>query len=185
MKFAAFLIISCAAAQAAGPLSLWYREPAAQWVEALPVGCGRMGAMVFGGVKSERIQFNEHTVWTGEPHDYAHPGASKHLNTLREMLFQGRQAEAEKLALQEFMSVPLRQKTYQAFGDLLLEFPGVAEAPSPATGATSTSTPPSPRSNTRTAACVTAAKFSRAGPRRPSWCASRPARQARSPSPRV
>ena len=126
MKFAAVLIAACAAAQAAGPLSLWYREPAAQWVEALPVGCGRMGAMVFGGVRSERIQFNEATVWTGEPHDYAHPGASKHLNTLREMLFGGRQAEAEKLAMQEFMSVPLRQKAYQAFGDLLLEFPGIA-----------------------------------------------------------
>ena len=60
------------APMAASPLVLWYRQPARAWEEALPVGNGQMGAMVFGGVASERIQFNEHTVWTGQPHDYAH-----------------------------------------------------------------------------------------------------------------
>jgi alpha-L-fucosidase 2 len=50
---------------AAEPLSLWYARPAAQWEEALPAGNGRLGAMVFGGIAGERIQFNEHTVWTG------------------------------------------------------------------------------------------------------------------------
>ena len=81
------------------PLSLWYRKPAAQWVEALPVGNGRLGAMVFGGIRRERIQFNEHTVWTGEPHEYQHPGAYESLPTLRELLFQGKQKEAEDLAM--------------------------------------------------------------------------------------
>jgi alpha-L-fucosidase 2 len=109
------------------PLSLWYRQPAALWVEALPVGFGRMGAMVFGGAAHERIQFNEHTVWTGEPHDYAHPGAYKVLPTLRQMLFEGRQKEAQDLAMREFMSVPIRQKAYQAFGDLLIDFTQVDE----------------------------------------------------------
>ncbi|MGH9632373.1 MAG: glycoside hydrolase family 95 protein, partial [Bryobacteraceae bacterium] len=109
------------------PLSLWYREPATQWVEALPVGKGRLGAMIFGGIEHERIQFNEHTVWTGKPHDYAHPGAFKSLAEIRELLFQGKQDEAEKLAMRDFMSIPLRQKAYQAFGDLLLDFPGVNE----------------------------------------------------------
>jgi len=115
------------AALYAEPWTLWYRQPAREWTEALPLGNGRMGAMVFGGIARERIQFNEDTVWTGEPHDYAHPGAYKYLNTLRELLFQGKQKEAEDLAMREFMSVPLRQKAYQAFGDLFLEFPDVQE----------------------------------------------------------
>jgi alpha-L-fucosidase 2 len=107
-------------------LSLWYRQPATQWVEALPVGNGRLGAMVFGGTAVERIQFNEDTVWNGEPHEYQHPGAWKSLPTLRDLLFQGKQAEAEKIAGEEFMSIPLTQKEYQAFGDLILEFPNLA-----------------------------------------------------------
>jgi alpha-L-fucosidase 2 len=119
-----FLLLSVAAAAAqAQDLTLWYNQPAAEWVEALPVGNGRMGAMVFGGAAKERIQFNEHTVWTGEPHSYAHPGAHRYLNTLRDLLYQGKQSEAEKLAMAEFMSVPVRQKTYQAFGDILIDTP--------------------------------------------------------------
>ncbi len=108
-------------------LVLWYRQPAKLWVEALPVGNGRLGAMVFGGVAHERIQFNEQTVWTGEPHDYSHPGAYRYLSTIRQLLWDGKQREAEDLATREFMSLPLRQKAYQSFGDLLLDFPGVQE----------------------------------------------------------
>ena len=103
-------------------LSLWYRQPAQQWVEALPVGNGRLGAMVFGGVNQERIQFNESTVWSGEPHEYQHPAAFKVLGPIRNLLFAGKQKEAETLANQEFMSIPLGQKEYQAFGDILLDF---------------------------------------------------------------
>jgi alpha-L-fucosidase 2 len=88
----------------------------------LPVGNGRMGAMVFGGIARERIQFNEHTVWTGEPHEYQHPGAYAYLAEIRRLLFAGRQPEAEKLALEHFMSLPLRQKAYQAFGDVYIDF---------------------------------------------------------------
>src|SRR3954470_22550018 len=105
---------------------LWYRQPAMQWEEALPVGNGRLGAMVFGGIAKERIQFNESTVWTGQPHDYAHAGAHKHLAEIRQLLFDGKQKEAEKLATDVFMSEPLGQKAYQAFGDLNLEFPDLA-----------------------------------------------------------
>jgi hypothetical protein len=57
----------------AEPLSLWYRQPAKQWVEALAVGNGRLGAMVFGGVAQERIQLNEDTLWAGGPYDPANP----------------------------------------------------------------------------------------------------------------
>ncbi|MBZ5622269.1 MAG: glycoside hydrolase family 95 protein [Acidobacteriia bacterium] len=115
-------------ASAQTPLTLWYRQPARLWVEALPVGNGHLGAMVFGRVAHERIQFNEQTVWTGEPHDYAHPGAYRSLAKIRELLFAGKQKEAEDLAMQEFMSVPVRQRAYQAFGDLLLDFPDIKEA---------------------------------------------------------
>ncbi len=108
-------------------LELWYRQPAERWVEALPVGNGRLGAMVFGGITNERIQFNEDTVWQGEPHSYANSGAHRWLGRIRNHLFQGRQQEAETLAMERFMSIPLRQKAYQSFGDLLIERHGVAE----------------------------------------------------------
>jgi len=106
---------------AAKPLSLWYDAPAAQWVEALPVGNGRLGAMEFGGTAHDRIQFNESTVWTGEPHDYARAGAARYLSPIRELLYAHRQKEAEALAQVHFMSAPLKQRAYQAFGDLRLD----------------------------------------------------------------
>ena len=105
-------------------LILQYVQPARNWNEALPVGNGRLGAMVFGTVPRERIQFNEETLWTGGPHDYTHPGASEYLDPIRKLLFEGKPREAEKLAMEHFMSVPLGQKAYQPFGDLYLEFPG-------------------------------------------------------------
>jgi alpha-L-fucosidase 2 len=120
---------SVAAGQgSAEPLTLWYDAPATRWVEALPVGNGRLGAMVFGGPARERIQFNESTVWTGGPHDYARAGASRYLDTLRALLYAGHQREAEALAQVHFMSAPLRQRAYQSFGDLRLDFPGVDSA---------------------------------------------------------
>ena len=117
------LAVTLGVTAAAAPLELWYRKPAAEWTSALPVGNGRLGAMVFGGVGEERIQFNEHTVWTGKPHDYAHRGAYRHLKTIRALLTEGKQKEAEALAMREFMSEPLRQKAYQPFGDIMLRFP--------------------------------------------------------------
>jgi alpha-L-fucosidase 2 len=99
-------------------------KPASVWEEALPVGNGRLGAMIFGGVPVERIQFNEETLWTGKPRDYSHPGASGHLAAIRELLWEGRQKEAGELAMETFMSVPLRQEKYQPFGDLWISFPG-------------------------------------------------------------
>src|SRR5438046_132768 len=126
MKRAALLGLALAGAAAAQ--QLWYTKPANIWTDALPVGNGRMGAMVFGGTAHERIQFNESTVWTGEPHDYAHPGAYQSLGKIRELLWAGRQKEAEDLAMRQFVSVPLRQKAYQAFGDLELDFPDIPES---------------------------------------------------------
>ncbi|HUX58574.1 MAG TPA: glycoside hydrolase family 95 protein [Bacteroidales bacterium] len=105
-------------------LLLYYNKPADKWTEALPVGNGRLGAMVFGGVEREQIQFNEETLWTGAPHDYSHKGASDYLDDIRQLLFVGKQKEAEQLAMKEFMSMPLKQTEYQPFGDLYIDFPG-------------------------------------------------------------
>jgi alpha-L-fucosidase 2 len=104
-------------------LRLWYDKPAEYWTEALPVGNGRLGAMVFGGVEVEHIQFNEETLWTGAPNDYSHPGSYDYLEEIRQLLFAGEQRAAEELAMKEFMSLPLRQKEYQPFGDVYIKFP--------------------------------------------------------------
>jgi alpha-L-fucosidase 2 len=123
---ALLLVASRSGAQgAAKPLSLWYDAPATQWVEALPVGNGRLGAMEFGGTLHDRIQFNESSVWTGGPHDYARPGASRYLTPIRQLLYAHRQKEAEELAQVHFMSAPLKQRAYQAFGDLRLDIAGL------------------------------------------------------------
>ncbi|HUT12608.1 MAG TPA: glycoside hydrolase family 95 protein [Thermoguttaceae bacterium] len=119
---------STAASADPGPMLLWYEKPAGAWTEANPIGNGRLGAMVFGGVENERIQFNEDTLWFGEPHDYSHEGAAEYLPEIRKLLFEGKQAEAQSLAGQQFMSVPLRQTPYQPCGDLKLSFPGHADA---------------------------------------------------------
>lgn len=103
---------------------IFYNEPAKKWVEALPLGNGRLGAMVYGGVAQEQIQFNEETLWKGEPHDYAHKDAHKYLGEIRKLLWDGKQKEAQDLASETFMSQPLHQKAYQPFGDLILDFPG-------------------------------------------------------------
>ena len=114
--------IPMSATESPNYLKLWYNKPAQKWTEALPIGNGRLGAMIFGGVGNDRIQFNEETLWTGAPNDYAHKGASKYLAQIRQLLADGKQKEAEDLAMAEFMSVPLKQRTYQAFGDLNLHF---------------------------------------------------------------
>lgn len=104
-------------------MRLWYDRPAQKWVEALPVGNGGLGAMIYGGIDSEHLQINEDTVWTGKPHDYSHPKASEVLQEIRGMLFEGKQKEAEQLAMKRFMSEPLRQKKYQKFVDMKIAFP--------------------------------------------------------------
>ena len=105
---------------------LWYQKPADKWTEALPVGNGRLGAMVFGGAPECRIQFNEHTVWTGFPRSYAHTNAVAALPEIRKLLFDGKQKEAEDLAMRDFMSEPLHQEKYQPCGDLFVALTGVS-----------------------------------------------------------
>ncbi len=109
-------------------LTLWYNKPANGWIEALPVGNGRIGGMVYGGPGNDTIQFNEETLWTGQPHDYAHKGAYKYLGKLRQLLWAGKQKEAHELGNEHFMSQPFGQQAYQPFGDILLTFPGHEKA---------------------------------------------------------
>ncbi len=103
-----FCVLSTATAATADSVqTLWAPAPAAKWTDAYPVGNGRMGAMVFGGVERERIQFNEETLWTGSPHSYVNKGATAHLPELRRLLLAGQQQKAEELGLAKFMSQPL------------------------------------------------------------------------------
>jgi alpha-L-fucosidase 2 len=117
----AIIAISCNDKNTAPYLKLWYKQPATEWSEALPIGNGRLGAMVYGGVDKERLQLNEETLWSGGPHSYDNPDAFQHLAEVRELLEQENYIEAEKLA-EKMLGVPKYQMAYQPFGDLLLEF---------------------------------------------------------------
>ncbi len=110
------------------PLCLWYRRPAKRWVEALAIGNGRLGAMVFGGIVNERIQLNEDTLWAGGPYDPANPEAFETLPEARRLIFEGKYQEAHNLIGQKMMAKPLSQMQYQPVGDLLLTFPDVEKA---------------------------------------------------------
>lgn len=99
---------------------LWYRQSAARWEEALPLGNGRLGAMVFGRVGQERLQLNEDTLWAGAPYSPDNPDALAALPQVRALLAQGKYAEATELANASMMAKPVRQMSYGTLGDLLL-----------------------------------------------------------------
>jgi alpha-L-fucosidase 2 len=98
--------------------NLWYRRPAQQWVEALPIGNGRLGAMVFGGVETERLHLNEDTLWSGGPRDWNNPGAREVLPEVRRLIAAGDYIAADVLCKR--MQGPYTQ-SYQPLGDLLLD----------------------------------------------------------------
>ncbi|PYT18429.1 MAG: alpha-L-fucosidase [Acidobacteria bacterium] len=102
--------------------ALWYRQPATKWTEALPIGNGQLGAMVFGGVESERIQLNEGSVWAGEKRDRNNPSAARAIPEVRRLLFAGKPTEAEAIAERDIISIPKRLPPYQSLGDLELHF---------------------------------------------------------------
>jgi len=97
MRFlGAFLLLVAALAGASRDTVLWYAQPATKWTEALPIGGGRLGAMVFGGISEERVQFNEDTLWRGRPRDYVRAGAKENYAELKRLLLAGQSREAER-----------------------------------------------------------------------------------------
>ncbi|PWE00404.1 glycoside hydrolase family 95 protein [Marinilabilia rubra] len=108
----------------ASTLNLWYDEPAAEWDEALPLGNGRQGAMVFGGVSEERIQLNEESVWTKRDEYQNMPDGRKYIDKIRQVLFEKQYKEADSLARKYLLSdrLPSNTNTYQTLGDLTLNF---------------------------------------------------------------
>jgi alpha-L-fucosidase 2 len=106
-----------------GPV-LFYRQPAKEWAEALPIGNGRLGGMVFGGVPAERIQLNEDTFWSGGPYDPINPEALQYLPKVRQLIREGRYKEAQDLADQKLMGRPRHLQAYQPLGDLRLVLEG-------------------------------------------------------------
>jgi alpha-L-fucosidase 2 len=128
-RFAASIVpLQGQAPRPAGALTLWERQPAREWVQAFPIGNGRLGGMVFGGIGLERIQLNEETIWVGQPQDTTNPRALQALPQVRQLLFEGKNAEAEALAQAHLMGEPLRIKPYQPLGNLWLAFEGEGTA---------------------------------------------------------
>lgn len=122
------VMTSKSASLAPDPLStIWFKQPAKDWNEALPIGNGRMGAMLFGGTAKETLQLNDNTFWAGHPHDYSVPGSSDVLPEIRRLLFAGKESDATSLADRRFMGSPKFQAAYQTLGELTLELEGVSQ----------------------------------------------------------
>ncbi|VGO18729.1 glycoside hydrolase family 95 protein [Pontiella sulfatireligans] len=122
----AFAILTSALGLSAsgGDLKLWYDAPAEEWTGGLPLGNGRLMAVVQGGIAKETIQLNDDTMWTGQPVQRDKPGAYKHLGEVRRLFFEGRNVEGEKLMQERMQGLVLSMgmSTYQTSGDLKLNF---------------------------------------------------------------
>jgi alpha-L-fucosidase 2 len=116
------------AAAPAEPLTLWYRQPGTAWTTALPVGNGRQGGMMFGGIDSEVICLNESTLWSGGPYSPENPGLLPVLPEVRELLFKDQFTQAEQLLSRSGMGRPSTQASFQPVGDIQLTFAKVPAA---------------------------------------------------------
>ena len=105
---------------------LWYDAPAGRWLEALPLGNGQMAAMVFGGIADETIQLNESTFWSGSPHDNNSKTSLQHLDEVRQLIYAGREEEAEALINKEFIPGPHGQR-FLTLGSLRMHFENMPE----------------------------------------------------------
>jgi alpha-L-fucosidase 2 len=115
-----FLLIS--ANVDAQSLRLWYDKPAVEWEEAMPLGNGRLGAMVFGGTTLERLQLNEDSFWAGSPHDNNNPKGKEVLKEVQRLIFEGKYAEAQSLAATGLVATKVHGMPYQPVGDLMMRF---------------------------------------------------------------
>ena len=117
------VVITGEAPPPAGDMSWWYREPATKYWEGLPIGTGRFAAMVYGGVRDELIPFNDETLWSGAPHNPVRPDGIKALPKIRELIFAGKFAEAQR-ECDKLMGIPNDVQRYQPVGELRLRFDG-------------------------------------------------------------
>ena len=117
-----FIFQSGHAAETPSPLTLFYTNAAVKWTEALPIGNGRLGAMIFGGAEREHLQLNEDTLWAGGPYDPNNTNALAALPESRKLVFDGKYYDAAKLISDKMMATPLREMPYETLGDLFLEF---------------------------------------------------------------
>jgi alpha-L-fucosidase 2 len=109
---------------------LWYDRPALAWTEALPVGNGKLAAMVFGGIDTEHLQLNEETIYAGKPMDRVNPAAKAAVPEVRRLLMEGKIMEAQALAEKSMLAIPRRQPPYEPLGDLELKFDNATGTPS-------------------------------------------------------
>ena len=128
-----FLTLSLLAVVAAGEAQrlqlqnhnlMWYDRPAVLWTEALPLGDGRLGAMMFGNPLQEHLQLNEETMWAGNPNNNYNPEAAEWIPRIRQLVFEGRYREAQDLCTRYVKSPTNQGMPYQPFGDLLVNFNG-------------------------------------------------------------
>ncbi|MFD1403261.1 glycoside hydrolase family 95 protein [Robinsoniella peoriensis] len=108
-------------------MELWYDSPGREWKEALPIGNGSLGAMVYGKIHKETIQLNEESIWSGKPVDRNNPDCKRYLNQIRCLIRKGKLKEAQQMEIYAMSGVPQSQRCYQTAGDLTIEFAGNAE----------------------------------------------------------
>jgi alpha-L-fucosidase 2 len=107
-----------------------YEQSASQWLEALPIGNGYMGGMIYGGYPRETIQLNSDTLWAGCPHDYSNPGAFNYLSQIRQLIEDNKWVDAQSVLTDHFFGQPIRQAPYQPVGNLLIDFFGQSSSSS-------------------------------------------------------
>ena len=122
LALAIIAAVSAAATLTAQENILKFSRPAAYWEEAVPVGNGRIGAMVYGDPFREEIQLNEETVWQGSPYNNHNPEALGALSLMRSLIFEGRYAEAQQLGTDKFLSKVGNEMSYQTVGSLFIEY---------------------------------------------------------------
>ena len=123
---AALLAVCCTQETEQKDCLMWYDKPAEIWLEALPLGNSHLGAMVYGGVPSEQIQFNEETFWSGGPHNNNSTQSLEHLQEVRDLIYEGKETEAEQLINQYFIPGPHGMR-FLSLGSLFLDFEGLQE----------------------------------------------------------
>src|SRR5215210_8845890 len=106
-------------------LKLWYKQPSGRiWENALPIGNGMLGAMIYGNVEKEIIQLNEHTVWSGSPNRNDNPLSLDSLAIIRQLIFEGKQKDAERIANRVIVSKKSHGQKFEPVGSLQLAFVG-------------------------------------------------------------